>query len=896
MERLLKATANKTAPGSSGIGWRMLKWAWPIIGATLTYIFDACVHLGHHPTRWKEAVVVVIPKPDKPDYTFPKAHRPISLLECMSKLLEKVIANRIQHDITKRELVPTNQFGGRQHSSCSDAGLALLHDIQEAHRRGLKCAILLFDVKGFFDHVNHGRLVSIMRHLGFDRRVSAWLENFLKDRRVRLKFNNILAEERGQPVGVPQGSPISPVLSIIYTSPLLHLMRDWANSSLGMYVDDGILFACAHEWEDVTNTLRARYAACMDWLRRAGLAIEPDKTELMFFQRPRERNPAPRPTRLLLPDPDANSYYVVTPVETLRYLGFFFHWRLNWEYHVRTMANRARASLKAMTVLGNSIRGLSMANWRLAFNAVCLPVMTYGSLLWFRESGTKKLVNFLQRVQNEGVKIITGSFRTAPREALLQIARMLPMRHFLEKLSHTSALRLYRLPRSSQLLRRLGPQWYAPRHGDLPLPVPTPVNRPQPKNISRRPTSLEALAARIPARGPRVDVTAIPPWEVPIWVDRVSYMGVINPRTRKRWTRDLHWSTEGMNIALVHVAATITNEGREDGKIVGGAAASVKLGTRWGERPTVGGWTLGEGVKQFDVDCFAIAKTIEALSIHFATVPPPDALYILSPSSSALQAIQNPRSQSAQAHALLFHHSLTSFFSRHKDPRFILVWTPRDEELEGQTMARSCAQETCKQEPPGGLAIVNSAAFQKDQARIRAYEEWAQDWHKDQAARRTGQKPRSYAYEHTLTRPPDGNNHALWSAAVDMVKDDRGRKTRKPVYKRRTTSTALQVAVDHAFTGTYVTRFRTNDPPENARCPCGAASRSPQHITLRCYRYAWERVASGINHHGRMVPFRKIFGPTKGNASRILKFIQESGAFTRPEIGREEGYIPPAPD
>ena len=489
-------------------------------------------------------------------------------------------------------------------------------------------------------------------------------------------------------------------------------------------------------------------------------------------------------------NPDANSYYVVTPVETLCYLGFFFHWCLNWEYHVRTMANRACASLKAMTVLGNSIRGLSMVNWQLVFNVVCLPVMTYGSLLWFRESGTKKLVNFLQRVQNEGVKIITGLFRTAPREALLQIARMLPMRHFLEKLSHTSALRLYRLPHSSQLLRRLGPQWYAPRHRDLPLPVPTPVNRPQPKNISRHPTSLEALAARIPARGPRVDVTAIPLWEVPIWVDRVSYMGVINPRTRKRWTRDLHWSTEGMNIALVHVAATITNEGREDGKIVGGAAASVKLGTRWDERPTVGGWMLGEGVKQFDVDCFTIAKTIKALSIHFATVPPPDALYILSPSSSALQAIQNPCSQSAQAHALLFHHSLTSFFSRHKDLRFILIWTPRDKELEGQTMACSCAQETCKQEPPGGLVIVNSAAFQKDQACIKAYEEWAQDWHKDQVARHTGQKPCSYAYEHTLTRPPDSNNHVLWSAVVDMVKDDRGRKTRKPVYKRRTTSTA----------------------------------------------------------------------------------------------------------
>lgn len=74
-------------------------------------------------------VVVIIPKPDKTDYTLPKAYHPISLLECMSKLLEKVVANRIQHDITALDLVPTNQFSGRQHSSCTDTGLTLLHNI-----------------------------------------------------------------------------------------------------------------------------------------------------------------------------------------------------------------------------------------------------------------------------------------------------------------------------------------------------------------------------------------------------------------------------------------------------------------------------------------------------------------------------------------------------------------------------------------------------------------------------------------------------------------------------------------------------------------------------------------------------------------------------------------------
>jgi hypothetical protein len=70
-------------------------------------------------------------------------------------------------------------------------------------------------------------------------------------------------------------------------------MGRWNNSSLGMYIDDGILFACAEDWSDVERLLRARYTVCEGWLRRAGLAIEPDKTELLFFEKPYERSPMP---------------------------------------------------------------------------------------------------------------------------------------------------------------------------------------------------------------------------------------------------------------------------------------------------------------------------------------------------------------------------------------------------------------------------------------------------------------------------------------------------------------------------------------------------------------------------------------------------------------------------
>jgi hypothetical protein len=145
-------------------------------------------------------------------------------------------------------------------------------------------------------NVNHARLVALIKNMGFCPKLAQWAASFLANRKVCLRFNNITSDQREQPVGVPQGSPLSPVLSIAYTSPLLSKMGRWNNSSLGMYIDDGILFTCAEEWTDVERLLRAQYTVCDEWLRCSGLAIKPDKTELLFFQKPYECDPMPPPS------------------------------------------------------------------------------------------------------------------------------------------------------------------------------------------------------------------------------------------------------------------------------------------------------------------------------------------------------------------------------------------------------------------------------------------------------------------------------------------------------------------------------------------------------------------------------------------------------------------------
>jgi hypothetical protein len=203
----------------------------------------------------------------------------------MGKLLEKVVAKMIYRDLTPHPLVLTTQFGGRNASSTVDAGLMLLHDIQSAQQSGLKCGLLLFDIQGFFDNINRGRLVNVFANLGFAPELVSWCQSFLTDRTVRLRFNGKSSDPFETDIGTPQGSPVSPVLLIIYTSPLLHRMQGWNNASLGMYIDDSVIFVCGREWDKVETTLREGYGRCVEWLTCAGLKVEPDKTELIFFRK-----------------------------------------------------------------------------------------------------------------------------------------------------------------------------------------------------------------------------------------------------------------------------------------------------------------------------------------------------------------------------------------------------------------------------------------------------------------------------------------------------------------------------------------------------------------------------------------------------------------------------------
>lgn len=80
-----------SAPGLHGITYQVLREAHFAAPVLLPTFFTALLQFSFKPEHWKRAKVVPVPKPDKGDYSLPKAYRPIYLQPCLAKVMEMIV-------------------------------------------------------------------------------------------------------------------------------------------------------------------------------------------------------------------------------------------------------------------------------------------------------------------------------------------------------------------------------------------------------------------------------------------------------------------------------------------------------------------------------------------------------------------------------------------------------------------------------------------------------------------------------------------------------------------------------------------------------------------------------------------------------------------------------------
>ena len=210
-DAISKNNAN-SAPGHSQITYKVLKWTWANQNGRkhITALLQKCLRNGYHPKSWRKAIAIALPKPNKPDYSNPRAYRLITLLECLAKVLERIVAKRLTFLAGKLNLVSPNQFGGRSNCSTDDAILTFLSDVQTAWSSGNVTSALTFDIKGYFDFVNHKRLLCELRRKNLPLEYVKWTASFLSNREAAICIDGNYGDMKPVQNGIPQGSPVSP--------------------------------------------------------------------------------------------------------------------------------------------------------------------------------------------------------------------------------------------------------------------------------------------------------------------------------------------------------------------------------------------------------------------------------------------------------------------------------------------------------------------------------------------------------------------------------------------------------------------------------------------------------------------------------------------------------------
>lgn len=233
---------------------------------------------------WKVAKGILLRKPNKLDYTAVKAYRVISLLNCLGKVVEKIAADAIAHHCETMGVLHPGQMGSRKQQSAIDAVACLIQNTHEAWKLQQLVGALFLDVKGAFDHVNPSRLITRLIEFNLDGDLIQWVQSFLTDRWVQLQIDNAQCPTHPINSGVPQGSPVSPILFIIYLSGVFNAIERRVNGIQCLsFADDIGLLASGYSVREVCNKLQEAAKVAIEWGHDNAVQFDAGKTEAVLL-------------------------------------------------------------------------------------------------------------------------------------------------------------------------------------------------------------------------------------------------------------------------------------------------------------------------------------------------------------------------------------------------------------------------------------------------------------------------------------------------------------------------------------------------------------------------------------------------------------------------------------
>ena len=400
----LSGLSKDTAPGPDRVKYSDIKNLSVHNKSELFRLYEESFATGQVPEDWSHSYLKPIPKPGK-DHSKLNGYRILTMQNTMGKLMERIVARKLAQDLERRNVLPPNQGGYRAGKSTWENAARFAYDVYEGFQRKEQTLAVAVDLEDVYNRVQFKLLMELLRQYGVSLTLTRWLAAALQERKVVMRLGNWISTPQQLTMGLPQGSPLSPVLYNVYTKGLADLNTNGLSRVLTL-ADDGLIYKTSSDISTAVTAVQEQLEKVSHWCQETESEINPSKAQALWCTL---NNKA---VGQAMPAVSFNGE-AIERTNSLRCLGIHFDRMLTYKTQVESTKLRWKKGLSALKAMAS--KGIEQRHLFLLYQSVILSVIDYGlGLTTLSQSNLLKL----DRVQNEAMRVILGTTKDTPIETM----------------------------------------------------------------------------------------------------------------------------------------------------------------------------------------------------------------------------------------------------------------------------------------------------------------------------------------------------------------------------------------------------------------------------------------------------------------------------------------------